>query len=77
MTAVALAVLAQSGALDGKCWAIMTALAAAVVAEAWFIRLLFRNLQRCQDARVKALKDDLVLVRTARREAEGKPPEAT
>lgn len=51
--------------MDATCWTIICAMATAITGMAAFIKILWKDLRDCQQARVKALQDQLSLVRVA------------
>jgi F0F1-type ATP synthase membrane subunit b/b' len=55
--------------IDPSCWTIISALVAAILGMAWFIKSLYKNLQECQSARAKFVEDQLSLARAAKDEA--------
>lgn len=59
--------------MDAICWAIICAMGTAIGGLATFIKMLWTSLQECQRARVKALQDQISLVRTTSEELETPP----
>jgi hypothetical protein len=59
--------------MDATCWAIICAMGTAIGGMAAFVKILWSDLQECQKARVKALQDQLSLVRVATNEVDPHP----
>jgi hypothetical protein len=54
--------------MDATCWTIICAMATAIAGMGAFVKMLWSDLRECQQARVKALQDQLSLVRVAANE---------
>lgn len=59
--------------MDATCWTIICAMATAIAGMGAFVKMLWKDLRECQQARVKSLQDQLSLVKVASDEVGPKP----